>query len=123
MRRRTVVALLTSFLLFAAGLVHSAFACSAARHAAASAPHRHCKDAQSSPPCCGESASALALANDRADREAVGARVITRPVVAVGIPSVPLRVAALERVAARIAFYCSAADSVPQHLRYRSLLL
>jgi hypothetical protein len=122
MRRRTVVALLTSLLLFAVGLVHSAFACSAARHAAASAAHRHCKDAQSSPPCCGESASPSALASDRADREAIGAGVMPRPVVTIGIPSVPLRLGALERVAA-ITVYCSPADSVPQHLRYRSLLL
>jgi hypothetical protein len=122
MRRRAVVALLTGFLLFAGGLVHSAFACSAARHAAASGPHRHCKDAQSSPPCCGESASPSALASDRADREAIGARLIPRPVVMVGIPSMPLRVGALECVAA-LTVFCSPADSVPQHLRYRSLLL
>jgi hypothetical protein len=120
MRRRAVVALLTSILLFAVGLVHSAFACSAAGHAAARTAHRHCKDAQSSPPCCGEPASALA--SDRADRVATAARVVSRPAVTVGIPSVPLRVGALERVVA-ILVYSSPADTVRQHLRYRSLLL
>jgi hypothetical protein len=102
------------------GLVHSAFACSAAGHATARAAHRHCNDAQASPPCCGESASALA--SDRADRVAIGARVIRHLSVTVGIPSVRLDVGTLPRVAA-IQIYGSPGNSVPQRLRYRPLLL
>jgi len=56
MSRRLIVACLMAATLFAAGLVHSAFACTTAVHAKS----HHCKET-STPPCCRQAPATIAV--------------------------------------------------------------